>query len=308
MTTAALIVGSLDDPHVRAVQKACERHSSRPALIDASRLISSDWELRGPDLSFRLDDQQVTGRGWLRRLAPPLSHSGLEIGSRDAAEAAARLAFLSALSSSPITWLTDYWTLMRAENKLVQYRVAAQSGIPVPRFEVVSRASLISPDLGTAFIVKPLGLGEYRSAADTFAVHSNVLERGDQRLMGLNEAPFLIQKLVDSRTHLRVVTVGDRAWTASLDARAYPVDWRLDPEAHASWVSASHPEVERQALNLSRALGIGFSSQDWIIDDAGEVWFVDGNPAGQWLFLPVETAEPATSALAAWLSSAGTPA
>lgn len=305
MTDRALIVGSIGEPHVKAVQEACEQNSCGTLLIDAERLASSSWELRGPDLDLRLDEHRLSGRGWLRRLAPPLTHSGIQIGSLDAAEASSRLLFLAALSSSPITWLTDYWALMRAENKLIQYRTAGQIGIPVPRFEVVSHASLISGDLGDRFIVKPLGLGEYRTDSETYAVHSNVLDRGDPRLTGLSEAPFLIQALVEARTHLRVVTVVDRAWSASLDAQRFPVDWRLDPEAHASWTFVSSPEVERQALRLSGALGLGFSSQDWIIDVAGQAWFIDGNPAGQWLFLPAETCEPATDAIASWLTSGG---
>lgn len=48
-------------------------------------------------------------------------------------------------------------------------------------------------------------------------------------------------------------------------------------------------------------MNLGFSSQDWIVDRDGTAWFIDGNPAGQWLFLPPEVSTPATDAIASWL-------
>lgn len=297
-----VIIGSSDDPHVHAVAAACEQQFAlSPIVIDAAKLGRCRWALRGPELELLIDGRSAAGRGWVRRLAPAGTHNGLAIGSLEAAEAASRLAFVSAWSSSPVSWLTGYWHLLEAENKLVQYRMANRLGIPVPKFEVVSDASLISRDLGEKFIVKPLGLGEYRSESETYAVHSHVLERGDPRLSGLNEAPFLLQKLIEAKSHLRVVTVGERAWVASLDASGVPVDWRLDPVAHRSWIPSNRPSVERQALKLSAALKLGFSSQDWIVDGGGTAWFIDGNPAGQWLFLPPEVGAPATDAIASWL-------
>ena len=61
--------------------------------------------------------------------------------------------------------------------------------------------------------------------------------------------------------------------------------------------------MERKALNLSRALGLGFTSQDWIVVLEGEAWFIDGNPAGQWLLVPPEVCDPVTAALALWLTT-----
>jgi hypothetical protein len=46
---------------------------------------------------------------------------------------------------------------------------------------------------------------------------------------------------------------------------------------------------------------LGYSSQDWVIAPTGAALFLDLNPAGQWLFLPADVAEAATTAIARWL-------
>jgi len=45
--------------------------------------------------------------------------------------------------------------------------------------------------------------------------------------------------------------------------------------------------------------------QDWIVDEADTAWFVDGNPAGQWLFLPEPVGAAVTERIAEWLVSNG---
>ncbi|MCA1671117.1 MAG: hypothetical protein LC799_02545, partial [Actinobacteria bacterium] len=114
-------------------------------------------------------------------------------------------------------------------------------------------------------------------------------------------APFIAQQRIVARVHLRVVTVGARAWAAQLDARGLPLDWRQSATAHGSWTPASMPEVEAMAITVAHSIRTGYTSQDWIMDDRGKCWFIDGNPGGQWLFLPDEVAVPVTGAIADWL-------
>jgi len=241
-------------------------------------------------------------RAWLRRLAPAGAHVGIELGSREGAEVSARLNLLAALSDTQIMWLTNYWTLLRTENKLIQYRAASALDIAVPPTAVASDAGDFGDALGDPLVLKPLGVGEFTVADVPYAVHTRSVRRGDAVLAGLSEAPFLAQRRIDAAAHLRVVTVGDKTWCASLNAGDLPLDWREDARAHREWQAISLPEVEVDARRLAEALGLGYSSQDWIVDDDGVAWFVDGNPAGQWLFLPAEIAEAVTQSIAAWLA------
>jgi hypothetical protein len=188
--------------------------------------------------------------------------------------------------------------MIRAENKLVQYARAREQGIPVPRTIVASNPADIGDEFDERVVVKPLGVGDFLVGGIPHAVHATEVSRDDPVLSGLAEAPFLIQRLVRATAHLRVVTVASQSWTARLDATAVPLDWRQSELAHAAWEANPDAVVEHQATRLASALGVRYTSQDWIIDGSGLAWFVDANPAGQWLFLPGEIAEAVTRAIA----------
>src|SRR3546814_19780951 len=96
-------------------------------------------------------------RAWLRRLAPAGHHHGVRLGGQAAAEAAARLALIASLSESSISWLSDYWSVLRAENKMIQYAVAEHIGVPVPETVVATDVANLHRPLGNPIVVKPPG-------------------------------------------------------------------------------------------------------------------------------------------------------
>ena len=106
---------------------------------------------------------------------------------------------------------------------------------------------------------------------------------------------------IEAKAHLRIVTVGGRAWVFELDASALPLDWREEPRAHRDWIIAERCEQARSAARLAAAMQVGYSSQDWIVATDGRCVFLDLNPSGQWLFLPDPAANEVTVAIAEWL-------
>jgi len=174
------------------------------------------------------------------------------------------------------------------------------AGCPVPRWCVTT-----DPDeLGSAdWVAKPLGAGRFFDGAGNERVVPATLLLPEQ-LDAVRGAPFLFQHLVRASAHARVVTVGRFAASATLSGSALPLDWRTDPGAHRAFRAEPVPDVVLQlALQVARACRVGFSSQDWVVDHHDQWWFLDLNPAGQWLFLPGEVADQVTERLADWLSS-----
>jgi hypothetical protein len=298
-----LVIGDRTEVHAAAVVGEISKRGIDPVVFDTRSLVTSRWRWWDGELEvLRGKRWEIVGTGWIRRLAPPGALEGLAVGSRLAAEHSARLALVSALSNTTIKWLSSYWSVLHGENKLVQYAHAKALGIRFPMTTVVANAADIARDLGEEFVVKPLGPGQFVDQGQYFAVHSKVRSRSSNELEYLAAAPFLLQTRVFAASHLRVVTVFDRAWVAELGAEGVPLDWRESERAHESWKVGSWPTVEVQARALARELRLGYSSQDWIVDTIGDAWFIDANPSGQWLFLPDAIAESVTLAIADFLS------
>lgn len=311
MSSAApvLIVGDRADPHVEAVVDLLPARGT--VVLDAVSLSDVvQWldpaNIRLIDVSgaiVSLGADRVAARGWIRRLAPAGWDLGVPLGSHGAARLSARLALLAAILREPsLIWLTQVDPLFAAENKVVQYRTALAAGIRIPATAVSGSPGDLAAELGDSFVLKPLGPGHFQepdgSSQVLFVQEVRAVDLAGTDLL---DAPFLAQEVVAADVHLRVVTVGRRAWTAELVAAGLPVDWREHESAHHAFAATERwPQVENAAVRLAAALGVGYSSQDWLIDEDGPV-FVDLNPGGQWLFLPEPIATSVARALAGWL-------
>lgn len=305
---AALLVGDLDDPHLRAVADLLP--ADRRVVLDAATLERALLLVTPEQTILKTesgDDVMLPPspvRGWIRRLAPAGWDHSVQLGSHRAAVMASRVALLAAIMRDPsVSWITPVDQLYAAENKLTQYRAAASAGFRFPPTMIAIDRHDLAAELGEPFVLKPLGPGNFEADDRQHVVYVRPQYAADLEGVDLLEAPFLAQSVMSARKHLRIVTVRDDAWVAELDSEGLPLDWRSHGPAHTSFRAASWPHVRASAIQLAASLGVGMSAQDWLIDEEGPV-FLDLNPGGQWLFLPEEVSRPATKALAGWLMDA----
>lgn len=301
----SVVVGRPEDLHTAAVVEAVEALGGRPICLDAASIRDVDIVIDGAGaVIFAPDPIDLRGtRGWLRRLAPEDWREGV---TPEGLEGVVRQAWTTALTSlievANVKWLSDLRAIFESEDKLVQQRACSRAGVRCPPTVVVTCRDRIPAEYGPTLVVKPLAAGHYFDEQGFGrVVHATDMDRDDARLDLLAGAPFLVQPRLDAKVHLRVVTVRDEAWAAELPAGDLPLDWRASEAAHSSFQPSDRPELLVQAVRVAGALGVGYSSQDWLIDRDGSTHFLDLNPAGQWLFLPDEVADPATRAIADWL-------
>jgi hypothetical protein len=304
--TKPLIIGDIADEHVAAVVERLAACGASATIVDTAKLETGFY--RVVDSWAEVDDDIVDFRrprqGWIRRLAPPHWRRRTQGATEDAAIRSAWSSLLVGFAGdASVRWLTTIEPLFFLENKLLQLRIAERLRIRTPRSAVVPEQELIPPELGDDLVVKPLGVGHFTGSDDVeMVVYATSLQRGAPELSHLGPAPFLIQERLNAECHLRVVTVNQRAWACELKANCLPLDWRSDESAHHAFVPVDHARVRSSALAIAEAAKLGYSSQDWIVQD-GEPYFVDLNPAGQWLFLPEPVASEVSAEIAAWLMS-----
>lgn len=304
--SSPVIIGDRSDIHVQAV---LERVGSDALVIDASSLSRTRYVLRDGQLEIEvrgrthLIDGNLPSRGWIRRLAPPSWHAGVVLESHDAAVQSAWLALVAAIVRvCGVRWLTPIEPLVASENKMVQLAAANAGGIATASTLVTNDAVVAAAELGDQLVLKPLGPSHYIDAADACVIFASKVPATSPVLGALGGAPFIVQEPLAARQHLRVVTVEDSVWGAGIDATDLPMDWRQDRAAHRSFVEVELDEaVATGARAVSERLGLGYSSQDWLVCADGRFVLLDVNPAGQWLFLPAGVAERVSSAIAAWL-------
>lgn len=299
-----LIIGAHADPHVSAVASAL---GGECFVVDVQELGASRFTVGPSTTEIELDGRHWSGgrcRGWARRLSPMGWEAGAVVGSLQATAKAAWLSLLAALLRHPdVEWLSAFDRMNAAENKLTQAVAASRLKIQIPATVVSNRVESVRRIRGP-LIAKPLGPSHYRKEDDEWIT---VFTEAFDPEVAVDEGllagpPFIVQHRLEARSHLRIVTVNDRAWVFRLDARGLSVDWREEPRAHRAWEYCPQHDAAPNALRLSRALGLGYSSQDWCETKNGPL-HLDLNPAGQWLFLPRPAADEVTMAIAEWLRS-----
>ena len=305
MTQRPLLVGSESDAHLRTVAERLRERDVEPVVFDADDLAEGGYSFSPDRLVIGGAVVADEGRGWLRRVAPRQWGTENRVGSVADVSFRARVQLIAAIARhGNREWVTDIDALQAAEDRIYQLAVACQLGIATPPTIVTSDPAEIEPALGGDAVLKPLATGAFVNAeGQPQAVHTTVLtghllEAGD-----FGAAPFVAQARIATRRHLRVVTAGAVVSTGALEADCWPLDWRIAEEAHHSWRRHPSPEVENQALRLAAELRVGFSSQDWLVPMAGPPVFIDLNPAGQWMFLPEDVADPITHRIVSFLSS-----
>jgi len=293
-----IIIGDCADPHVRAV---ADRLPSPATILDAAAMARLPFTLT--ETGLVVDGNAATActrRGWVRRLAPAGWTAPIRDGSLQGASQAAWLTALASIIRDDRTaWLSSIDAIAAAENKPRQYRRAAAAGVRVPEWMVTTDNDAIPR--GGSWVTKPLGPGHFVEGGEEQIVPTTLLTDGQRS--ALTAAPFIIQRCVRAVRHARVVTVREQSFSAMLDGSDRPLDWRTDADAHYGFTATATPlAVHAGALAAAAANSVGYSSQDWILDANGVWWFVDLNPAGQWLFLPTDVADGVSAAIAAWLA------
>jgi hypothetical protein len=198
------------------------------------------------------------------------------------------------------------------ENKLHQLSVAGRIGLAVPRTlvtnsperfldfyegcggELISkRAVELVPRVGGE-ITRPFTVSvERRDAANHQAVR---------------HGPVIFQEKVPKRLELRVTVVGTRVFAAEIrsqDSQRQQTDWRHHPEYGQSRYYAVHTlpaDVERQCVDVVKALNLTFGALDLILTPDDKYVFLEVNSNGQWAYIESMLGLPISDAIAELLA------
>lgn len=117
--------------------------------------------------------------------------------------------------------------------------------------------------------------------------------------------PHLFQAVVDKVADLRVLVVGREVFAVRIESGM--LDWRKDYSALSYCVVDLPGRVAKALLAYLEHFGLVSGSFDFAVDRAGDLWWLELNPNGQWGWLEESTGLAMSAAFAELLTQGVAP-
>jgi glutathione synthase/RimK-type ligase-like ATP-grasp enzyme len=308
-----LILAPKDDIHARAVATVLERDFSvNPIIWDSAAFPSKD------SLSLSLAPNGVAGeihlsRGytiavaslrsiWWRRFGP--YHIDQSVTDHDVRRFCSRecdSSFKGTLEALNVPIVNSIASQTSASRKPLQLATAKSLGIPIPRTLISNNPDEVRQfwyALDRNCIYKSFTPPDWKMAETRM-----LYEEDFANIQQLRHAPIIVQEKIDKGRDVRVSIFGESVFAAEVTTHRVEaeLDWRLD--LTATWHEHALPTaLSGQLVKLLRSLGLDYGCIDLRQRPDGEYIFFEVNPAGQFLFVEVDTGLPLSNAMATLLS------
>ena len=308
-----LVVSYAGEDHTTEVVRRLEAQGREVCLMDlgdfpAQAQLALSWgngalpDYRASTSKGRVDLRRARA-GWWRRVRPFEAAPGVRSRDRVFAESETSQAVFGMLDSLACAWINPRLPDEAAHHKPSQWTVAQQVGLRLPRTLVTNE-----PQAARRFI-QEVGVGRtvfkaFLASTEDWRETRLVLREDLDRLDSVRYAPVIFQEYVEG-VDLRITIVGEKVFAAAIDARktSYPVDMRMAVgEATVNAVTLPSDVVSGLRRLMDR-LGLVYGAIDMRRADDGSYYFLEVNPAGQWLFVENRTGLPISQAVADSLAS-----
>jgi glutathione synthase/RimK-type ligase-like ATP-grasp enzyme len=153
-------------------------------------------------------------------------------------------------------------------------------------------------------VAKPVGHGEVKGdngETDSW-VYTNLVTTDFRLSLPLvANCPTLFQQYIPKVLDVRVTVVGDKCISVALHSqenKESTIDCRRENMRHMRYSQIELPEpLAINLVALTRSYGLWFAAIDLALDETGEYWFLELNPAGQWAWLEQITGVPISEAI-----------
>ncbi|MFD4577525.1 ATP-grasp ribosomal peptide maturase [Streptomyces sp. NPDC058417] len=312
-----LVATETDDLTADMVITELNRHDVpvtrfNPADIGAALTVSARFgtcpapvagQLRTP--SRTVDLGQVRSVYWRRPRWPAFGHLDADDARFAAAHTRYGLGGILYALDGPL-WVNHPLRNAAADYKPAQLALAQRLGLTVPPTLVTN-----DPDEARAFaarhdqvIFKTLRWTPYQRdgvPVTGWADPVTAQEIDDSVAV----TPHLFQAVVDKDADLRVVVVGREVFAVRIESGM--LDWRKNYAALSYRVVDLPGPVQSALLACLEHFGLVSGSFDLAVDKAGDPWWLELNPNGQWGWLEEATGLPISAAFARLLTQGAAP-
>ncbi|MFJ1648137.1 ATP-grasp ribosomal peptide maturase [Streptomyces sp. NPDC088258] len=242
---------------------------------------------------------------YCRRPTRPQPPENMPADARKVAEREARLGFGGLLAALPCRWLSPPGRAADAEYKPLQLRVAAESGLKVPRTLITNdpnTAKRFADDTGRV-VYKPFHPVRGSVSGKPAVVYTSPVEPQDLPHSDIATTAHLFQEWVPKAHEIRLTVVGERFFAVEIHVSSERghLDWRSDYGSHTYRKCDPPANVVDGVSQMLNRLGLPYGAFDFVVTPEGEWIFLEVNPSGQYGFIEVATGVPITAAIADYL-------
>lgn len=305
-----LIIAPPDDVHADGVAAILRRMGVHPLRVDlgdfpAALQISLEFpELEGSYIRTTSGEsvwlRNLLSFWWRRPRQPAIDPAVLGKTERQFSRINSQHCIDSFASIVDCLVVNDIWAQRRAERKAYQLRHATSLGLLIPQTIVTNDPGAVAATAGRGKCLVYKSLEKVVGAADgTKPFTEDDLARLDQ----LKFAPVIFQEFVEPGYDLRLTYVAGEIFTAKLVSEFPETRYDIRLDLHPTITPYDlDEEIEKKIRSLMKNLGLVFGTIDMRVDADGNHFFLEVNPAGQWIYVELQTHQPITEKVASILA------
>lgn len=231
------------------------------------------------DARGKLVDLSNLSSVWWRRYSGKQLVNKSETEESKLANTSFKSVFVGMLTSQDCNFVSHPAASTSASNKIFQLNSAISTFSFVPSTIATNSLQEVHKyfDGSSQIIIKPLEHADNR----LIFTRTTDIENIDQN--ELSKCPILVQEKIHAARHFRVNLFGEN--TLSYAIESPDLDWREDLKNAKIYEIDLDKKLISECVDLLRKLDLTMGIFDFIEDKNGDVYFIEVNPQGQFLFL-----------------------
>ncbi|WGE31639.1 hypothetical protein NYR60_07175 [Actinobacillus genomosp. 2] len=297
-----LLIGSSNDPHLIAIQRELNEINQKSIILDTSKeaLLNTEFSYYSESDVFLIKQNNAILKSSEIRvvfcLSPLYARKGfISSNEKDFWHFTWReslFGFYDFLSERVFWTNSNLRTALSAQSKISFFAKARKSGLNTPD-------SLISnnkDEINSFFIKHPdivlktmhqIYL-EYSGKQAMLLVNS-VSKYQFEQFETKNECPVFLQEKIDKKFDIRAIIIGSEVIGCKIDASKSSIgnlDWRvydLPNTKHSKYEFTK--EFQLKLVNVIKLFGLDYACLDLCVDDNDNIWLLDVNPFGKYMWI-----------------------
>ncbi|MBK9380917.1 MAG: hypothetical protein IPN39_06280 [Chitinophagaceae bacterium] len=280
--TADFVINKLNQKQIKYKRFNCEDILSYDCLVKLDT-----------DFSYSILGENTISSVWFRRTQLP-SIKELSLNEQKYILNETDCLIKNLFSVIDAKWMSDPFSIYKAENKLFQLKLAKELGFEIPITLITNDKEQLRSfykEQNEKIIIKPISQTRIdNKETPSFIFTNKVTQKQIENLDNFDLTPCIYQKEIEKEYEIRVTVVGNNIFTASIDSQSdeeTKIDWR---KKKLFFKSIEIPKrVENLCIEIVKELNLSFGAIDLIKDKEGKYIFLEINPNGQWAWIETQT-------------------